>query len=287
MTPMQLEHVAREFAERGYFAAIVMRRGYGESTGRWSEGYGGCSVGNYKRGGDATAADMRAALDALAADPRVDRDRVIVVGQSAGGFGGLALAATRPAGVRAVINLAGGRGSLADGSVCSEDRLVAAFSDYGASSRIPTLWAYARNDALFGPRLATRFFQAFTASGGEAQMLRLPELHPDGHRLTSRAGIDLWRVGVDVFLREVGLPTWSTPPERRSTWPSPPGRLSANGRLHWRRYHEAPGHKAFALSRKSGHFGWRSARRSAKEAKRGALERCRREDCEIIAAGGR
>ena len=31
-----------------------------------------------------------------------------------------------------------------------EDALVAAFKDYGAKSRVPNLWIYAKNDSFFG-----------------------------------------------------------------------------------------------------------------------------------------
>ena len=286
MTPNALGAVAVDFAQRGYFAVVAMRRGYGHSGGAWSEGYGGCTVGDYERAGRQTAADMNAVIEGFASDPRVDPTRIVAVGQSAGGFGALALASQRPAGLRAAINLAGGRGSLQDGRVCSPERLVAAFRSFGAA-RVPTLWVYARNDAYFGPKLAQRFLRAFEAGGGRARFLRAGRIEPSGHKLTTRAAIERWRRDADRLLVDAGLPTWDRPPRRqRVARPDPPEGLSRKGVDHWHRYLEAPGYKAFAKSRTRSRFSWRSGRRSAREAREEALAGCGLADCEIVAREG-
>ena len=43
--------------------------------------------------------------------------------------------------------------------------LVAAFRAYGARSRVPSLWIYARNDSFFRPELVERMRAAFAEGG--------------------------------------------------------------------------------------------------------------------------
>jgi dienelactone hydrolase len=69
--------------------------------------------------------------------PFVARERVVLVGQSAGGWASLALAARQPQGVRGVLNFAGGRGSPSPGVVCAPEALAAA--RFGARTRLPSL----------------------------------------------------------------------------------------------------------------------------------------------------
>jgi dienelactone hydrolase len=66
----------------------------------------------------------QAAVDFTKELPTVDPERLVLLGQSAGGGGSLALASRAPAGVVAVVNFAGGRGSPKDGENCSPDALV-------------------------------------------------------------------------------------------------------------------------------------------------------------------
>jgi hypothetical protein len=60
---------------------------------------------------------------------------VLLVGVSAGGFGSIASASLAPAGLVAVVNFAGGRGSVSAGVVCKPDELVEAYGDFGKTVR--------------------------------------------------------------------------------------------------------------------------------------------------------
>jgi ABC-type phosphate/phosphonate transport system substrate-binding protein len=74
--------------------------------------------------------------------------------------------------VQAIITFAAGRGGRVDGKPnnnCAPDTLVEATRSFGKTSRIPTLWIYAENDTYFGPDLAKRMYEAFTAAGGNAE----------------------------------------------------------------------------------------------------------------------
>src|SRR5258708_4867058 len=100
---------AMEFARRGWAAVVVMRRGYGQSGGEVAEGLGTCNHPDYLRAGEASASDLRAAIEYLSQLPEIDPNRIISVGVSAGGFATVALTADPPRGLVAAISFAGGR----------------------------------------------------------------------------------------------------------------------------------------------------------------------------------
>ena len=151
MTPAQMTGRLTAFARRGFVALAVMRRGYGGSGGGWAEGLGPCSRPGYPAAAAAGVADPQAAVAALSARPDVDAHHILAVGVSAGGFATVALTSDPPPGLVAAISFAGGRGSEAPDTVCSEDQLVSTFGALGARSRIPMLWVYAQNDHFFAP----------------------------------------------------------------------------------------------------------------------------------------
>jgi dienelactone hydrolase len=192
--------------QRGYMVALPLRRGYGETGGPWLENFGSCSSPDYYRAGLTTAEDIRAAIDFFRARSDVHRDRALLVGFSAGGWGSLAAASQHPPGVFAVVNFAGGRGGHHPKvGNCAPQRLVAAAGRYGSTARIPTLWLYAANDSFFAPDLARKMFDAFVRAGGRAEFVALPAFGSDGHRVFGAAdGRALWQPPVEKFLD--GLP---------------------------------------------------------------------------------
>ena len=278
---------AMEFAQRGYVTAIVLRRGYGKSEGHWFEEYGDCDFPYYDKAAATTAEDILGAITELKKRPDVDATRIIVIGKSAGGIGAVALAAKNPPGILAAINFAGGRGSRSHGEVCSEGELVDAFEKFGETARIPTLWIYAENDGFFNPRLARKFYEAFIGAGGIAELIQTGPYGREGHNLFNKGGIERWRPMVDDFLRKTGLPTWDTPPPL-PTVPNiaPPEGLSERGKERWLRYLDSADNKAFAKSRSSSYFGWRTGRNTIEEAKKDALGYCKADDCEVISVNG-
>jgi dienelactone hydrolase len=188
--------------ERGYMVGLPLRRGYGETGGPWLENFGSCSIPDYYRAGLTTAEDIRTAADFLRDRSDVRRDRVLLVGVSAGGWGSLAAASQNPPGVFAVVNFAGGRGGHHPKvGNCAPQRLVATAGRYGSTARIPTLWLYAANDSFFAPDLARKMFDAFVRAGGRAEFVALPAFGSDGHQLFGAAdGRALWQPPVEKFL---------------------------------------------------------------------------------------
>jgi dienelactone hydrolase len=276
MTPWSLLPQAREFARRGWTTVIVMRRGYGDSGGGYREEANACSPRvDYYDSGRESAKDLRSAIAYLSTRPEVDASRIISVGISAGGFATVALTAEPPPGLVAAISFAGGRGSKRPDEVCNVDELVRTFGDFGKKSRVPMLWVYAENDHFFGPQIATRFYQAFTATGGKAILVRAAAFRKDGHGLFSLGGIPIWTPMVDNFLTHQNLQLRSS----LLALPTPaavaaPSQLSPEASAEFRSFLTLPAHKAFAVSG-GGHYGYVFGRRTEKEASKLAEERCR------------
>ena len=285
MTPGRYQTQAIEFARRGFAVLIVMRRGYGDSGEDYVESSGTCGQRDYLRVARISADDLRAAIEAIAKRSDVTTQGMIAIGQSSGGFASIALAANPPAGLVAVINFAGGRGSRGDNDVCDQDSLVEAFGVMGRTARVPMLWVYSENDLYFWPELSKRFHAAFQASGGRAKFVMTPPFGRDGHSLFSPGGASIWLPMVDAFFREqdLGLRT-PLPPPSTDALPPPP-QLVGTGREAFKQFVLAGDHKAFALSTGGRRFGWRAGMRSEREARIAAIEACERvgESCNIYA----
>lgn len=192
------------FVKRGFVVALPLRRGYGKTGGSWAENYGRCDNPDYRRAGLETAKDIRTAIAYLATQAFVEPKRVLVVGQSAGGWGALALSSLNPPEVAAMVNFAGGRGGYKNGqpnSNCTPERLVEAAGEYGKTARLPTLWLFTENDLFFNPALSRRMAEAYSAAGGKAEYNLLKPFGKDGHSMFgSSDGLGRWRDLVDKFL---------------------------------------------------------------------------------------
>jgi dienelactone hydrolase len=199
--PETLHAQAVAYAADGVAVAVPIRRGYG-GNGKWEESYGSCDRPDYYDAGLAGADDIDCTIAAFTNRPDIDASKVVLMGVSAGGWASLA-AATRGS-VLGVVNFAGGRGSSAPDTVCDEDNLVYAASRYGSDSRqVPELWIYSQNDHFFGPPLAHRLLDAFTAAGGQATFIAAPPYRDDGHRYFD--DVTAWKPSVDNFLRQIGF----------------------------------------------------------------------------------
>ena len=203
---------ARDFAARGWLAAVVIRRGYGQSDGvpgvSRGAAYMSCENGDLVHGFDVEADDLEGALRTLAARPDADGTRVLAVGQSLGGGVVLAFAARQPAGLIGVVNVSGGVWrAKTDGSMCAFDGLTSAMASFGARTRIPTLWLYSENDSLFPPDVVNRMRESYAASGGRAELQMFPPILHDGHRLfVDFSGRVKWLRALDRFLQAHHMP---------------------------------------------------------------------------------
>jgi dienelactone hydrolase len=197
--------IARDLASRGWLAVAVIRRGFGQSDGPMPSPVT-CQSTSFIPRFTADADELEATLNFIAGRPDADPSRMIAIGVSAGGAAVMALSARNPTNLRAVINVSGG---LRMENCPKEQALVQVFKDFGAKSRVPTLWMYAQNDNSFGPELVGRMRDAFLDGGGDVKFVMFDPIGKDGHTLfSSGAGRFRWLQQMDGFLRFHDLPTW-------------------------------------------------------------------------------
>lgn len=199
--------VARHFLARGEAVLAPLRRGYGGDAGPWVEGFGPCGFPDYLRAARETARDIRAAVALARTLPGVSPEGVVLVGQSAGGWGMLALAADPPPGVSAVIAVAPGRGGRQNGrpdNNCRPDLLAEAagrLAGEAGPGALPLLWLHTPNDSFFGPGLVAAMVAAHAGAGGRATVVQLPAFGQDGHDMFySRAGAPAWAPTIDGWI---------------------------------------------------------------------------------------
>ena len=273
MSPYGMWAQAMAFARRGWVAVTFMRRGYGLFGGARAEGYGSCADPDYARAGRAGARDIAAVAQFMTNQTYVSKEKWISVGVSAGGFATVALTADPPHGLAAAIAFAPGRGSTSPDTVCGANQLVAAFAQYGKTSRIPLLWVSAENDHFFGPRLVSQLTTAFSKAGGNVTLVTTPPFGSDGHHLFSAAGLPIWSPIVDRFLMSNDLRLRDRPMDVLTPDVPAPSGLNAGGREGFKTYLESGPNKAFAVGSDS-HFGWATGRRSIDQARQDALGLC-------------
>jgi dienelactone hydrolase len=274
MTPQRMLPLAMEFARRGWATAIVMRRNYGTSGGRYAESSYSCTYPDYMHPARESSRDLRAAIDYLSTFPDIDPTRIIAIGPSGGGLAVVALTVDPPPGLVAVINFAGGWGHIAPDTVCQPGSLLSTFWLLGKKSRIPMLWVYAKNDHFIPASLAESLYQQFAEAGAKVTFIAAPPFGSEGHALFTPAGIPLWTRHVDIFLKEQGLVL------RPKLLPLPlvprvpaPKELSAAGRKVFQLYLAAPGEKAFAVA-PDGYWGYDFGRRDLDDAEKTAVAFC-------------
>jgi len=195
------------FVLRGFAVLAPMRRGFGATGGSFEEGYGSCERPDFLRAGNEAAKDILAAMQYGRAQPFIRRDRVVLAGQSVGGFASIAAASRQPDGLIGVANFAGGSGgdpSVRPGEPCAPERMAAAYAAWGATTRVPVLWHYARNDRFFGPHHVRAWFAAFEKAGGRGRLVMQPPFEPDGHALfVARDGTRVWGPEFDRFVSDL------------------------------------------------------------------------------------
>ena len=207
-SPALLMHTATAFAQRGYAVFMPLRRGFGASGGQWAEDPGSCANPDFRRGERAAAADVLAAYEYARKRPYVDRERMILAGQSAGGVASIYAAAQAPHGLVAVLAFAAGRGGVpsSPGVPCAASRLAEVFAELGRTVRAPVLLYYAENDLYFGPETTRQWYSQFQAGGATAEYVLQPPFGTNGHFVfTDKAGVNLWLPVVDQFLQRHGI----------------------------------------------------------------------------------
>lgn len=191
---------------RGYAVVAPMMRGFADSGGKAVNT--GCDLA---RLGKLNAQDILAVISAMRSRPEIDGSRVLIVGQSFGGWNALALATMAPPEVKGVIDFVGGVRS----SDCNNQdaALFDGMAQFGRKARLPSLWFYGEGDAYFPERIRRTDYERFTKAGGEARLVNFGAIN-DAHNLLGQSEyLDLWVPEVDAYLGERGLPKKEIYPE--------------------------------------------------------------------------
>lgn len=199
--------LAREFLNLGTAVLMPARKGVGMSEGTYPRGF---------RAGDADpvylarvhAEDIVPALAWLKTRPELDANRVILAGQSAGGFTAIYLASQNLAGLIGAIDFAGGRTNMSEAQSPTylNRMMVDGFAELGKTTRIPTFWVFAENDSRYTAETIRTSYDAFQAAGGKGRLLLSPPLEGDGHFIYAKPG--LWRAALKEYLGEIGAVTY-------------------------------------------------------------------------------
>ena len=194
---------ARYFTDAGFVVAVPVRLGYAPpAVPTWKTAARGDR--RFTPMFNRAASEIAQVIEAMARRPDVDPANVVALGQSVGGGSTVALAAARPAGVRAAINFAGGSGgdpvsrraSPADPSACRKPMPAT------ARPHAHALDLY-RERPVLGPEWPGRWAEAYNAAGGHARFERLGPDGANGHSLFTHAP-EKWKLLVRDFLRAQG-----------------------------------------------------------------------------------
>lgn len=201
------------FARRGNMVVVPIRPGFSRTAielperglfGLYLGEVGNCSAPNFRDPGIAIATINQWVIDHMIAQNDVLPKGVVVIGQSGGGWGAIALSSLKSDSIRAIITFAAGRGGHVDGKPnnnCAPNKLVEAAGRFGSTAKIPMLSIYVRNDSYFGPVLSKQMLDAYRAAGGNAEYHLLPDFGNEGHFfLHSADAIPLWSPIVSQFL---------------------------------------------------------------------------------------
>ncbi len=191
---------ARYFLQRGYAVVVPMRQGFSKSGGSYIGG--GCNV---QSNGRVQAEDVKAVLDDVLLQPWADKERIVVLGQSHGGWTTLAFGAQRYPGVKGLVNFAGGlRQENCPGW---QQTLARSAAGYAAETRLPSVWFYGDNDSYFNAETFRPMYEKYVAAGGNARLVAYGKFGSDSHGMFgARAGESIWQPEVTSFLASIGLP---------------------------------------------------------------------------------
>ena len=242
------------FLSRGYAVALPMARGFAGSGGDLA--FAGCRLDIF---GTANAEDLRAVISALGRLPEIDPSRIIVAGQSFGGWTTMALGTMDVPGVRGLIGFSP---ALRESDCPAQDQaMVAGARSFGAAARLPSLWFYGDNDKVMPVATWHAVFDAYVNAGGPAKLVTIGRFLDDSHEMLSfPESLPIWTPQVDAFLARLDLPAAEIHPEYLPIPVPPPSQFAAlddasavpfvgdKGREAYRQFLSRPFQRVFALA---------------------------------------
>jgi dienelactone hydrolase len=192
---------------RGFAVLAPTRIGYGVSgtdvdpeTPR-----GSCNSLDLTPAASAVTAHIRATIEYAAAQAWIDKDNILLAGESGGGFGSIIAAGQRLPGVKVVVNFAGGAAGQRTHpeQPCSPQNVELLLVQAARQGAVPSIWFYAENDRFWGAKLPRTWHAAYVEAGGTAELHMLPPLPGDGHGVVAN-GFEHWGPRLDRFLSSMG-----------------------------------------------------------------------------------
>jgi dienelactone hydrolase len=195
------------FLSRGYAVALPMARGFAGSGGVLA--HDGCALDTVGRD---NAEDLRAVIEALGHRPDIDARRVVVAGQSFGGWTTMALGTTDIPGLRGLI----GFSPALRMSDCQwqDQAMISGARWLGQEAKYPSLWFYGDNDSVMPLATWHGVFGTYASNAKHADLVKVGRFMEDSHQLLSfPEGLPIWTPHVDAFLASIGLPSAMTHPD--------------------------------------------------------------------------
>ena len=194
--------ICRALAAEGIAVAFIVRRGYGNSEGPDSE-----LQDTAVQSGLEAAKDYKGAVTYWRTADFAQPDRVVLMGQSQGGWAVLACTNVAMEGVLGVVNISGGTNYrlMGTGAVTAavQDHWVEGCSVLGTGALVPSFWVYSENDQSISGPTARRMFNAYANAGGWAWLDMLPAYGSNGHAIVERP--DLFLPQLNDYLATVGF----------------------------------------------------------------------------------
>jgi len=189
------------FLSRGYAVALPMARGFAGSGGDIV--HDGCDL---ELVGQENARDIKGVIDALRQQPGIDGQRIVVAGQSFGGWTSMALGTMDIPGLRGWI----GFSPALRTSDCQwqDQAMISNARRLGADAKYPSLWFYGDNDTVMPLATWHGVFGAYSAASKKAELVSVGAFMTDSHQLLSfPEGLPIWTPRADSFLSRIGLPS--------------------------------------------------------------------------------
>lgn len=213
--PVAAEQVGY-WLSRGFAVVAPIRPGYGatggsdkEATGVSYEINGQCSrAPDFKRPAEQGKKAIRATVQWLQSQPWADAHRIVLAGQSVGGFLTVSAGAENLPGVIGYVNFAGGAAGdpiRSPGKSCFPEMLAAFYTEAGKTTTVPNVWIYALNDQYWGAEAPRAWFAGFSSGATAAKFIPAPAVEDgNGHALSGHPRA-LWSPYLDAFVDSLGV----------------------------------------------------------------------------------
>lgn len=175
---------------------VPMRRGRGRSSGEYCESYV-ATLADARRGISYAQESVECSLRFAATHPAIDASRMVIGGQSRGGFLALWQGSMDPLGCKAVL-------AFGPGWFGSQDhqpgRMIndTLFAEIASDLAIPAHLVYGRGDGFYAPAAVDRYVRCLQT----AKVAVSAGVYPGDHYLYRDPGMS-WAKAMRVFLKEV------------------------------------------------------------------------------------